>query len=87
MWISRKEYDEHLNQVFVANVLIQSYKHLEEQAENLTKECDDLKWKLTDAKVERTQQEQQNRLLIEEIERLKCRIQELEGESECGAEE
>lgn len=73
MWISRKDYDEHLNQVFVANVLIQSYKHLEEQAESLTKERDDLSWRLTDAIAEGVQQEQKNRLLAKEIERLKSR--------------
>lgn len=73
MWISRKDYDEHLNQVFVANVLIQSYKHLEEQAESLTKERDDLSWRLTDAITEGVQQEQKNRLLAKEIEQLKSR--------------
>lgn len=59
--------------------ILQSYKQIEEQSAKLEKECDDLKWKLTDTKAKCTQQEQQNRLLLDEINRLKARIGQLEN--------
>ncbi|MBD5584193.1 MAG: hypothetical protein HDQ88_03855 [Clostridia bacterium] len=75
MWISRKEFEEMVRQTYTANVILQSYKQMEEQSAKLEKECYDLKWKLTDAKAKCIQQEQQNRLLVEEIDHLKQKLE------------
>ncbi len=79
MWISRKEYKSLVEQVYTANVILQSYKQMEEQAKKLDEECEQQRREAIYYKSKYVQQEQQNRLLCEEIDRLKARIGQLEN--------
>lgn len=73
MWIPRKEYKDLIQQIYTADIVLKSYEQTKEEVEHY-------KWKLTSTTAKLVQQEQENRRLLEEIDRLKCRNRQLEDE-------